>query len=266
MADSNSIESTFKLLRDQAFKGYSFILPSVSVGNVGQLAVDLILSSLTAVKVGYVLHPAILPVVGSDPYDLQSSSFMIGCEIFAVENLKLLFMQIRSPLIKQLRNDFLLKLVKWIQKMECAEVIMLTSSYEYERSDEQIRGTPLRYLMTANLFSKHEERIAQLGWKELEKRRCADITTLGSSIGEKLCIPGGGFAKVLFDMCTKQEISSAILLKFCSEGDNIPDSVLLADYWNDLVRIVPQTISGDRWRFPPSWKHLFGNAPVEELY
>ncbi|XP_063220764.1 proteasome assembly chaperone 2 [Bacillus rossius redtenbacheri] len=266
MSDISSVEDMFKLFTDRTFKGYAFILPSVSVGNVGQLAMDLVLSSLTAVKIGYVLHPAILPVVGSDPYDLESSSLMISCEIFVVEDKKLILMQIRSPLIKTFRNDFLLKLLKWIQKMELSPVFILTSSHEYERNDEQIRGTPLRFLMTADLFSKHEETIAKLGWKELEKRGCPDLTSQENH-PEEAYIPGGGFAKLLFDTCAFQKISSAVLLKFCSEGDNIPDAVLLANYLNDLIRLVPEgTSSVDRWHFPPSWKHLFGNAPDRELY
>ena len=41
---------------------------TVSVGNVGQLAVDLIISTLRMNKAGFVQDESITPVVGSDPY------------------------------------------------------------------------------------------------------------------------------------------------------------------------------------------------------
>ena len=42
--------------------------PSVSVGNVGQLAADLLISTLWMNKVGYLYDDSILPVVGNDPF------------------------------------------------------------------------------------------------------------------------------------------------------------------------------------------------------
>eukprot|EP01018_Ginkgo_biloba_P002858 Gb_26126 [translate_table: standard] len=46
----------------------TLILPALSIGNVGQLAVDLLVSSLGADKVGYLDDPYVLPCVGNDAY------------------------------------------------------------------------------------------------------------------------------------------------------------------------------------------------------
>ena len=43
--------------------------PSVSVGNVAQLAVDLLISSLRLSRVGWLRDPALLPLVGNDAFD-----------------------------------------------------------------------------------------------------------------------------------------------------------------------------------------------------
>ena len=49
-----------------ALHSLPLILPSVSVGNVGQLAVDALIASFSAVKVGYLRTPHILPIVAAD--------------------------------------------------------------------------------------------------------------------------------------------------------------------------------------------------------
>lgn len=45
--------------------------PAVSVGNIGQLSVDLLISSLHCDKLARLDHPVFVPVVGSDPYDMH---------------------------------------------------------------------------------------------------------------------------------------------------------------------------------------------------
>jgi len=41
----------------------------VSVGNVGQLAVDLLINTWRLPRVGYMDHPALLPLVGNNAFD-----------------------------------------------------------------------------------------------------------------------------------------------------------------------------------------------------
>lgn len=42
--------------------------PAVSVGNVGQLAIDLVISTLDMTKVGYFYTDCLVPMVGNNPY------------------------------------------------------------------------------------------------------------------------------------------------------------------------------------------------------
>lgn len=44
------------------------------MGNVGQLTVDLVINTLQLPRVGYLDHPAILPLVGNDAFDHTPSS------------------------------------------------------------------------------------------------------------------------------------------------------------------------------------------------
>lgn len=60
----------------QSFTELTF-QPSVSVGNVGQLAADLLINTLKLTHVGYLSDPAILPLVGNDAFDhTQPSGYL----------------------------------------------------------------------------------------------------------------------------------------------------------------------------------------------
>ena len=43
--------------------------PCVSIGNVPQLAADLIINTLQLSRAGYLHHPGLLPLVGNDAFD-----------------------------------------------------------------------------------------------------------------------------------------------------------------------------------------------------
>ena len=62
-------------------KCYLNFQPAVSVGNIGQLSVDLLISSLHCDKLAKLDHPIFVPVVGSDPYDdVREQGLMTAAE------------------------------------------------------------------------------------------------------------------------------------------------------------------------------------------
>ncbi|PKU73260.1 hypothetical protein MA16_Dca027739 [Dendrobium catenatum] len=46
----------------------TLLLPGLSIGNVSQLAIDLLISSLRAKRIAYLDEPSVLPCVGNDAY------------------------------------------------------------------------------------------------------------------------------------------------------------------------------------------------------
>jgi proteasome assembly chaperone 2 len=46
----------------------SIFQPAISIGNVGQLAIDLLIYNLDFKRVGYLYDSSILPLVGNDPF------------------------------------------------------------------------------------------------------------------------------------------------------------------------------------------------------
>ena len=60
------------------------MLPAVSVGNIGQLAMDVLIASYEAVKVGYIDSPHVLPMVCNDA-TAASEKELRGAITLAVE-------------------------------------------------------------------------------------------------------------------------------------------------------------------------------------
>ncbi len=132
--------------------------PAVSVGNVGQLAVDLILANVKDNKDGVFnfYHPGLLPVVGADPFDSKSDSIMTAGQMTILSEAKVVVAQIRSGLVKGKRDEFLDDVLAWAKSVGIAKIILLTSSEADERLDCQIQvGNNFRFICSST--EKSEE-------------------------------------------------------------------------------------------------------------
>jgi len=276
--------------RSASWRGYTFIAPTVSVGNVGQLTVDLLVSTLNMKKVGLINDPALTPVIGNDPYahslssrvgtldlnqqhDGSSSSpcLMTGCEVYESSFHRLVVMQLRSPLIPGRQSAFLRRLLAFIREKELASTLFLSSCHAHERLDAQLSGDQFRYLATAAFCPRLPPATAAL-WSGTNKDRdCAASTdwiplerrARGRDEGAEVdpFLPGGGLARRAFVLCEAEGVAAAVLLVFCSEGDNVPEALVLANRVNQLLEVVDET--KPRWRIPGSWSALFGNQAQE---
>jgi len=243
--------------------GYTVVLPAVSVGNVGQLAMDVLLASLTPSSLGQVHHPSLIPLVGPNPLDDSSTSITTAMQLYKHDPLKLVLLQIRSGIVPGKGPQFLEDFVNWCKSVGVSKVIVLTSSHAHERTDQQISSTPLRFLATPTLSTPP-------AWVQLETReRFPGLSR--QETPEAVFIPGGGIAKRLYDKCLEAAIEVAVLLKFSSEGDNTSDGLMLADYLNQWINFLPSAIQGEstktsQYKTPISWRHLFGNPSPVEMY
>jgi len=261
------------------WKGYTLVVPAVSVGNVGQLAADLVISTLQMKKVGHITDDSITPVIGNDPYagcfssrvgtlhlkpenghTPSAPSLMTSCELYESSAHRVVVMQLRSPLIRGRKASFRNKLVAFIKEKQFDQIVMLCSTHAHERLDQQLRGDQFRYIATDSFSARsvHSEALSSLGWTQLERRDSRE--EVGKDVNPYL--PGGGIAKQLFLACERENIAMVSLMVFCSEGDNVPEAFSLADHLNDLMKIH-DTKSRSSWRIPGSWSALFGNRYAE---
>jgi len=248
-----------------SLKDYSLIMPAVSVGNIGQLAVDLLINSLKPVKLAKLDHPVFVPVNGSDPYDENEKDLTTAAELYVSHEKQLVIFQIRSLLIKEYCTDFLNQLTQWIQNCLFAKTVLLTSCHSYERIDSQLVGSPYRYTATSSVKPETVETFRNLQWTSLETRR----PVYSSEDKEILFYPGGGFTNQLYKLCEELDIPMITLLIFCSEGDNMGGVLLVANELNRWLKVMSTTAADNdtpRWKFPISWKLFFGNPPPMTIY
>ncbi|XP_047469047.1 proteasome assembly chaperone 2-like [Penaeus chinensis] len=225
--------------------GYTLVIPSVSVGNVGQLTIDLLISTLPTKKIGIVHHPAIHAMVGGDPYNPSSKEVTTSADLHLVEEHSIVILQIRAPLIKHERQKFLEELVAWCKNVGIKDVVMLSSCNAYERWDSQISGTQLRYY-TSNVSESCVQMLRSVGAAELEERT--------DEFGKKQrFLSGAGFVQPFMDIC---ELPVATLIKFVDEGDNRSDAYALATYLNAWKHLLKET--NPSWKAPFSWRNLYG--------
>nr|CAI5828535.1 unnamed protein product [Callosobruchus analis] len=111
---------------------YTLILPSVSVGNVPQLTVDLLVKSYNFKKTASVWHPAIIATVGSDPYTASSGEVCTACELFTNEDLKLAAIQLRSSIEFKLAMKFIRDFKDAIHQFHFKSIYILSSGFDYE--------------------------------------------------------------------------------------------------------------------------------------
>ncbi|KAM4688586.1 proteasome assembly chaperone 2 [Discoglossus pictus] len=240
----------------------TLLMPAVSVGNVGQLAVDLVISTLNIPKVGFFYTDCLVPMVGNNPYatnEENAKELCTNAEVYALLSRKLVVLQLRSPIIKKKSKSFRQQLISWIKRCAFVKVILLSSSHAYQRDDQQLFGTPFRHLVTPILQKSVAEVLKELEWKEMEM--VSSYPGLNDA-EQKISIPGGGFTKQLYSDCCSEGIQMAIVLKFCSEGDNIPDAFALLNHVNDWLHLM-ESLHGDiatKWKVPSSWRLLFGSG------
>ncbi|KAG7212565.1 hypothetical protein KM043_012866 [Ampulex compressa] len=250
-----------KISEELNLEGYTLILPSLAVGNVGQLSIDLLISSLDLHVIGQILSSAFVPVVGLDPYDNSSKVLCTAIDVYASTKNKIVAIQIRSPYISDL-TEFFIELKQFIVDQKIVKVVILSSSYDYEKEHVQPDVAKLRYVPSTDLSSKDKTQFEDLNWvqhkpKPIPYRQNETV----------LHIPGGGFAINLYNFLSHSKIECVILFKFCSEGDNIADAVDLITYMNQWIKLLDINADGGlKCKFPPSWKYLFGNPPASEIY
>lgn len=77
--------SDHKDSRNDPDNNISCIQPAVAQGNVGELAIDILIASLQATRVGTLEHEDVLPCCGNDPHDLSSPGCLsTSLELFEV--------------------------------------------------------------------------------------------------------------------------------------------------------------------------------------
>lgn len=236
---------------DHSLSGYTVLLPSLGVGNVGQLVVDLLVSALEMEKVAIAWHPAIVPIIGPNAFDSDSDNPTTSCELFVCRTSKLAVVQLRAPIVPAMMGEFFAQMMAHFSQDHVERLLVMTSSYAYEK--HLVESSPFEYLANDSYQSSHAYFVDELGWTPF-------------SGGDTIF--GGGFAKRALDAANEHRIPAVVFLKYVSEGDNSMDAPEVCNRLDGFLRgALPKNDNGSiRLKCPVSWKLLFGNSAPEQLY
>jgi proteasome assembly chaperone 2 len=237
----------FNLKKSGKYSGFTLVIPSVSVGNVPQLTVDLIIQNLKMEKVGTVFHRCLVPIIGSSPFDhVQDNSS--AAELFVCEQKNLILLQIRTPLTASTSSDFFQDFLNFTKRESIHRIVLLTSCFSYEQKSHI--GSNLCEYMQNDKFKSENQFDLSTDWMLREDDN----------------IFGKGFSLKLFK--TLNEVSCVNFIIYVNEGDNSTDAEIFLKRINKFLQLFPTDQKSGRLSitFPQSWKYLFGQENTVDVY
>jgi len=209
------------------FRDNVLLLPALTLGNVGQLAIDLLVSTASATRVGFIEDAHIIPVAGNDTFTVGQGRLSTAIEVFQLPHKKITFVQQRSPVIRGHNRTFAKNLIEWIKSASFREIILLVSADASYRSDAQLFGSQLRYITTPKLEYTHTP--ALLSTLQIPSLESASFDVVFKK---------GSITEGIYEECKENILPLLALALFVSEGDNIPDSITLCECVNKYLNIV----------------------------
>lgn len=249
-----------------SFESYTLVLPAVSTGNVGQLCVDVLLSTYDVKKIGYFHDPNVEPMVGNDALAVSPNNICgklsLPVEVFLCASYHLVIVQQRAPCLKGCHSLFVKNMTSWIEEARFSGVVLLSSTFAFTRQDQHLLNThQFRYLCTEE--EKKTRNILmtilqKLGWpifdtstplakKQPYSSECdfGDfvITTKRSGLDLNGKHPmeqlqGGGITKHMFRICSEKGIRLFVLMFFASEGENSREGLILASVFHKYLQLL----------------------------
>jgi len=233
------------------FQGSTLVLPIVSVGNVAQLASDLIIASLSLSRVDILDPSCLIPVAG--PREDGKRGVTTPIEVYGNAGGKLFVIQQRSPAVSAMKDRFTSQLGAFIKAAGFANVLLLTGVDVMARQDRHM-SSPLYHFAATARSTPFEDRLT--------------LTTpayLKSPTPTLPPVPGSGLARRLLDVLNKEDLEGTavgVLLQFVMEGDNRGDAKFLAEFATKVADVAVT-----EWKEPPSWRiGLFGTPQEQTLY
>ncbi|KAI4298397.1 hypothetical protein L6164_031963 [Bauhinia variegata] len=265
----------------------TLILPALSIGNVGQLAVDLLVSSTRAERVGYLDDPYILPCVGNDAYGpVPQGELALPLEAYDSSSNALTIVQQRSPVVKGMTVEFAKNLADFAVTNGKKHIVLLSSlDFGKWQNIDMSSGLQIYYLSSSNNDGS-DGNCEQHGWKKLHeynpsqkhwKYLCdlaegtatrEDILPSEDELEEENYYASLPFA-ALFSFLKAKGLKVTCLLCYCSEGDNISDAFQLAEAACKLLKLSTSTfhgVDGGKWVIPLSWRTVYGPPPDVSIF
>ncbi|KAG6369546.1 PAC2 family-domain-containing protein [Boletus reticuloceps] len=254
------LNTTYKL------SGRVILVPVVSVGNVAQLAADLLIASLKLDRVGVFDPKYLVPVVGAREDSDGTDGLTTPIELFGEASNTIAVIQQRSPVLKSSKQQFTDTLLEFIRNSGVSAVIFMGGVDTSDRTDSQMH-TPTTFILppvSPPLDGGPLASLTDLPVPPYSSPLPRDLRSEGSSWPVPF-IPGGGITyRLLSSIPDSWQIPTVGLLQYAMEGDNRLDAQLLATV---AAKALGSTAVISTWTQPTAWVHgLFGTPHDQTLY
>ncbi|CAA6657746.1 unnamed protein product [Spirodela intermedia] len=277
----------FALVDGKNFHPDCSTLPALSIGNVGQLSVDLLVSSTAAERVAYLDEPSVLLALATTPTGWcprVTSPFPLKVPYDSPSN-GLTFIQQRSPVVKGLMLDFAKNVADFAASIGKKHILILSSLDSGIRKRIHASSDVQIYYISSTSSEGNDEECERLGWKRLEEyspsqRRwmylhslaegnpSPELASFEDDLEDDDYCPGLPFA-ALFCFCKAKGLKVTCALCYCSEGDNVSDSLQLAGAACSLLGLSLEKLPGTEgggWIIPCSWQNMYGPPPDLSIF
>lgn len=263
----NPLDPTYRKI----FPNYTLIIPVCAVGNIGQLACELLISTLLrkqeCLLIGRIYSPALMAVVGPNAFAPNKGLPTTSTEVYESQKHKLVIILQRTSYYKDLKDIFIQELVNWIKESQFDNILVLSSSFAQCNPDTSQLGNELNWeicpirSITTRSFQSNDKWLS-LNLKQIPNKRTIKVVQDGLTF-----LPGSGITKPFIKACEKAFIPAAFLIVFCSEGINSKDCYVVANlvdkYLNlgcsgvsNSTEVIQCILGGDSvqgWTEPFSW-------------
>lgn len=234
-------ESTLK-----SIEGSVLIIPSISIGNIPQLASDLLIHTLNLHKVATLSDKYLYPFVSPVDYaptngQTAPSGILLGLEVYSSPELNITLLQQRSPLMPGFAQAHVDEvLAPFIKEGQFKHVVLLSLSDA--GLVEHIAPGGISIYTNEDLLS---ESLTTLQISDLA------IQPLANSPGK-----GSQYEEALVKAVSPNE-NLSIFVSYVYEGDNFYDAQALAAKVSEALNVKQDT-----WKTPVSWFGVYGDKPV----
>lgn len=230
----------------ELLKNSTLLIPSISIGNIPQLTIDILIHTLDFELIGRLDDTYLYPFVSPVDYtaDKCKKGISTAIEVYHNARLNVSLIQQRSPIIPGFTEEFTSKvIIPFVNTASFSKIIILDSSDAGVVTDSQ------------------GGKIEHFSIEDLLKRKLDNLT-----ISEQQDIQGSyitsTFSKNLIDNLNASHGLSSIdisaLVSYVYEGDNFGDSEIFADKLIEILGMDKVT----KWSRPISWLGVYGDRPI----
>lgn len=240
-----SFSITARPMDYEKIAGSTLVIPAVSIGNIPQLAADLLLHNFGFLKVGTLLDMFLYPYIsGVDHLETQNPPLgvLFALEVYHSEKLNVTLVQQRSPIIPGMAKAHVEQVLRPFNEKAGFSSILIMDLADAGLEEQMV---PIR-LFTNGSVDLLLGKLHILG---------SDVLHLGIESLDTL--PGNLDVSTVKYVDALSSTPTSVVVSYVYEGDNSHDAYNMA---SAVARIL--MLDEPKWEKPVSWFGVYGDRPV----